>query len=145
MIPSSVLYISSIWRIITAKRMPLIPATSVSTILSEMICERIIFGVAPMARRIPISVVLSRTVTIIMFETPMAPANSVPRPTSHIRMLTPLNRLLIIWNISSVLKTPQPSSSVGSTKCALAMVSRIRGVIFDITTPGLPVAAIKST
>ena len=35
--PSSVLYISSICRIVTPKRMPLIPATSVSTILSLII------------------------------------------------------------------------------------------------------------
>ena len=38
------------------------PATRVRRILSEMICERIILGVAPMARRMPISVVRSFTV-----------------------------------------------------------------------------------
>ena len=112
--PSSVLASSSIWRIITAKSIPLMPATSVSTMLSEIICERIILGVAPMARRIPISVVRSRTVTIIMFDTPMAPASSVPRPTSQMRKLTPLNRLSSNWNSTSVLKTIAPCSSVGS-------------------------------
>ena len=75
---------------------PSIPATAVSTMLSQMICERIIFGVAPMALRIPISVVRSRTVTIMMFETPMIPASRVPIPISQIRKFTPLNRLSII-------------------------------------------------
>ena len=57
MMPSVVVPISSICRMVTPKRMPLMPATKVRMILSEIICERIIFGVAPMARRMPISVV----------------------------------------------------------------------------------------
>ena len=89
--PSVVLAISSISNIITAKSIPLIPATEVSTILSLMICPRMLCGVAPIARRMPISVVRSFTVTIMMFETPMAPANNVPIPTSHINKLTPEN------------------------------------------------------
>ena len=68
-----------------------------------------------MALRIPISVVRSRTVTIMMFDTPMAPASKVPKPTSHIRKLTPLNMLSINWNSSSVLNIIAPCSSVGST------------------------------
>ena len=113
--PSSVFPISSICRIKTPNRMPLMPATSVSTILSEIICESIILGVAPMALRIPISVVRSRTVTIMMLDTPMAPASRVPSPTSQIRKLTPLNRLSNIWKSTSVLNTIAPCSSVGST------------------------------
>ena len=143
-IPSSVLASSSICRIITAKRIPLIPATIVSTILSEIICERIIFGVAPIARRIPISMV-RRTVTIMMFDTPMAPASKVPRPTSQIRKLTPLNRLSSIWKSTSVLNTITPCSSSGSMVWARAIVSRIRSVTVDITTPFLPVTAIMCT
>ena len=85
-------------------------------ILSEIICERIVRGVAPMARRIPISVVRSRTVTIIMFDTPMAPASSVPSPTSQIRKFTPLKRLSSNWKRISVLKTVTAFSSVGSTR-----------------------------
>ena len=115
MMPSSMLPVSSICRISTPNRIPLMPATNVSTILSDMICPNIILGVAPMARRIPISVVRSRTVTIMMFDTPMAPASSVPRPTSQIRKLTPFIRLSNIWNISSVFITIAPCSSVGST------------------------------
>ena len=113
-IPSSVFPISSMCRMSTPKRMPLMPATNVSTILSEIICERIIFGVAPMALRIPISVVRSRTVTIMMFDTPIAPARRVPRPTSQMRKFTPLNRLSSNWKSISVLNTIAPCSSVGS-------------------------------
>ena len=65
--PSVVLPTSSICRMATPKRMPLMPATKVRRILSEMICESIILGVAPMARRMPISVVRSFTVTINIF------------------------------------------------------------------------------
>ena len=143
--PSSVFPSSSICSIITPKRMPLMPATSVSTILSEMICDRIILGVAPMALRIPISVVRSRTVTIMIFDTPIAPASSVPSPTSQMRKLTPRNRLSSIWNSTSVLNTVAPCSSVGSTKWAIVTAARIRSVSFDITTPSLPVATSMST
>ena len=142
--PSSVLPNSNICNIRTAKRMPLIPATKVNTILSEIICDNIILGVAPIARRIPISVVRSRTVTIMMFETPMAPASRVPRPTSQMRKLTPLKRLSSIWKSTSVLNTIAPCSSVGSTKWALAIVSRMRGDNLLITVPGRPVAAMRS-
>ena len=121
------------------------PATRVSTMLSEMICERIMRGVAPMARRMPISVVRSRTVTIMMFETPMAPARSVPSPTSQMRKLTPRKSESSNWNSTSVLNTMMPCSSVGSTVWARPMVSRMRGASCDITTPGRPVRAIMST
>ena len=83
--PSVVLPISKSCSTATAKRMPLMPATMVSTMLSVMICESTMRGVAPMARRMPISTVRSRTVTIMMFDTPMAPASNVPMPTSHTR------------------------------------------------------------
>ena len=141
--PSVVLAISSISNIITAKRIPLIPATEVSTILSLMICPRMLCGVAPIARRMPISVVRSFTVTIMMFETPMAPANNVPIPTSHISKLTPENKLSTNPNITSVLNTVTAFSSVGSIWCARATTSRMRGAILLITTPGLAVALIK--
>ena len=42
-IPSVVLAISANCKITTAKKIPLIPATEVSTILSLMICPRILF------------------------------------------------------------------------------------------------------
>ena len=141
-IPSSVLAISSICRMATAKRMPLMPDTSVRTILSEIICERIILGVAPIARRIPISVVRSRTVTIMIFDTPMAPANSVPSPTSQMRKLTPLKSDSSTWKSTSVLNTITPCSSVGSTRWARATVARTWSVTLLITTPGRPVIAI---
>ena len=71
-------------------------------------------GVAPIARRMPISVVRSLTVTIMMLDTPMAPANKVPMPTSHIRKFTPLKRLSTMPNITSLLNTVIAFSSVGS-------------------------------
>ena len=113
--PSVVFAISSPCSTSTTKRMPLMPATEVSKILSCMICDSISRGVAPMARRMPISTVRSRTVTIMMFDTPMAPASSVPIPTSHISMLMPRNILSTIENIISVLNTITPFSSFGLT------------------------------
>ena len=114
--PSVVVPNSSICSITTAKSRPLMPATSVSTTLSVIICDRITRGVAPMARRMPISVVRSRTVTIMMFDTPMAPASKVPMPTSQTRKLTPENKLSIMPNITSVLNIETPVSSVGSMR-----------------------------
>ena len=139
--PSEVLASSSICRRLTPKSIPLIPATAVRRMLSDNICESIILGVAPMARRIPISVVRSFTVTIMIFETPMAPASKVPIPMSHIRKLTPLNRLSSMVKSSSVLKSVTAFSSVGSTVCALAITVRMRSVMELITTPGLAVTA----
>ena len=142
--PSVVLAISSACRISTTKRMPLMPAMAVRSMLSEMICERMLRGVAPIARRMPISVVRSRTVTIMMFDTPMAPASSVPMPTSQMSMLTPRNMLSTIENIISVLNIITPLSSFGLTSCACAITLRIRSVMSLIFTPGFPVMQSKS-
>ena len=71
--------------------------------LSDRICRRMSPGCAPMARRMPISVVRSFTVTIMMLLTPMAPASNVPSPTIHPRMRTPENRLSIMLNMASAL------------------------------------------
>lgn len=103
--PSDVLPSSSISSIITENSMPLMPATAVSMTLSVIICPRMLRGVAPMARRMPISVVRSRTVTIMMLLTPMAPASSVPMPTSSMRKFTPLKRLSSMPKSTSVLNT----------------------------------------
>ena len=56
-------------------------------------------GLAPMARRIPISLVRSRTVTSMILLTPTAPEISVPKPMSHISALNPTTRY---WNALSV-------------------------------------------
>ena len=121
------------------------PATPVSKILSEIIWDSIMRGVAPIARRMPISTVRSLTVTIMMLDTPMAPARSVPMPISHIRKLTPLKRLSMIPKSTSVLNTMIPFSSVGSMRCPRAIVALIRGVMSLMTTPGAPVTARMST
>ncbi len=116
--------------------MPLMPATNVSRMLSAIICERIMRGVAPMARRMPISVVRSRTVTIMMLLTPMAPASRVPIPTSHTRKLTPLKRLSSMENITSVLTMVSAFSSSGATSCVCPTTSRMRGTKVFVLTPG---------
>ena len=121
------------------------PATAVRMILSLMICERMSVGVAPIARRMPISVVRSRTVTIIMLETPIAPASSVPMPTSHMRKFTPEKRLSSSPKSTSVLNTMTAFSSSGATLCALAMTSRMRCESSFIFVPGFAVAQIRST
>ena len=112
--PSSVIPISTPARMSTLRTMPPMPATSVSTMLSEMIWPRIWRGVAPMARRMPISVVRSFTLTIMMLDTPMTPASSVPRPMSQTRKLMPLNRLSTMPKMSWVLSRNRACSSVGS-------------------------------
>ena len=143
--PSVVEPSSSISRTNTVKRMPIIPATMVRTTLSAIICERMFDGVAPMARRIPISVVRSFTVTIMMLLTPMAPARSVPMPTSMMRKFTPENRLSSIPNITSELNTLMAFSSVGSIWCAFAMTRRIFDVMSLIATPRFAVTAMRCT
>ena len=110
-----------------------------------MICDRIIRGVAPMARRMPISEVRSRTVTIMMFDTPITPASRVPIPISQMRMFTPLNRLSIMAKNISVLRMVTAFSSVGSTWCPEATAARIFGRMSLITTPSRAVTAITST
>ena len=106
-------------RIATEITRPMEPAVNVRMTLSDMICPRIILGVAPMALRIPISVVLSFTVTIMILDTPMAPARRVPSPTSHIRILTPLNKLSTMANICAVFITNIADLSSGLTRCFL--------------------------
>ena len=59
---------------------------------------------APMARRMPISVVRSFTVTIMILDTPIAPANKVPKPTIQIRMRVPVISVSIMENMASALR-----------------------------------------
>ena len=111
------------------------PATVVNTTLSDRICERMTRGVAPMARRMPISVVRSRTVIIMILETPIAPASRVPIPTSHIRKLTPLKRLSSMENMTSVFTSVMAFSSVGSILCACPITSLTRLITDEIREP----------
>ena len=83
-IPSVVFASSASCKMTTAKSKPLIPDTAVSRILSLIIWLNMLRGVAPIARRMPISVVRSLTVTIMILDTPIAPASKVPMPTSQI-------------------------------------------------------------
>ena len=81
--------------------------------LSLMIIVKMSMGVAPMARRMPISVVRSLTVTTMMLLTPMAPEKRVPKPISHTRMLTPWKRLSIIEKMASALTVSTACVSSG--------------------------------
>ena len=61
-------------------------------------------GVAPTARRRPISLVRSLTMISMMLETPITPAARVPAPTIQSRMEIPRNSPWILPNSSSRLK-----------------------------------------
>ena len=93
------------------------PATKVSTMPSMTIWNRMSKGVAPMALRMPISMVRSFTTTIMMLLTPMAPASRVPIPTNHIKKFTPLKRLSMILKIGSMLSIKSAWSSSGAMVC----------------------------
>ena len=71
-------------------------------------------GRAPMARRMPISVVRSFTVTIMIFDTPMAPASKVPKPTIQIRIWIPVNKLSTMENIASAFRYISACLSLGA-------------------------------
>ena len=89
---------------IAANTIPAIPAIVVSTMDSDSICAIMSRGFAPMARRIPISCVRSRTIIHIMLPTPITPDKRVPVPTTSARRVIPANTLSTISNISDMLK-----------------------------------------
>ena len=94
-----------------------------------MIWAVIANGVAPTARRTPISLVRSLTMTSMMLLTPITPAASVPIPTIQTRPRIPVKRPLILLNSTSELKWPSARGSSGATRCrsfstASAFVSR---------------------
>ena len=76
------------------------PAKAVSSRLSLMICEMMIRGRAPRARRTPISCVRSRTMTSMMLLTPTSPASSVPIPTIQVSVPIPPNSELNLLTCS---------------------------------------------
>ena len=57
--------------------------------LSSMICLMMLSGLAPMARRTPISWVRSRTETNMMLLTPTMPESMVSRPMIHTANTSP--------------------------------------------------------
>ena len=100
----------------TANTKPVNPAIAVSTTLSLIICFNIVNGVAPNARRIPISCVRSRTVTSIMLLTPITPDNNVPNPTIHTRKFKPPNNIENESNTFFRFINSNAASSSGFTK-----------------------------
>ena len=66
--------------------------------------ETIAAGGAPMALRIPISLVRSFTTMSMMLLTPITPASSVPIPTIHTRALMPINNPCILPNSFSIFQ-----------------------------------------
>jgi len=119
--------------------MPDMPAMMVNTILSERIWFIMSLGLAPMARRMPISVVRSLTVTIIILLTPMAPANNVPNPTIQLKILMPLNRLSIMLNIASAFTVTKACLSSGWIRCACFITLSTFFSISEMEYPGLAV------
>ena len=120
--PEAAVSVSTPWSSSTAKAMPKSPAMMVSTMLSTMICVRMFEGLAPMARRMPISLVRSRTVTIMMLLTPIAPDSRVPMPMSHTRISMPRNRLSTMRNMTSMLNEKRACVSVGEMRWAFLMM-----------------------
>ena len=116
----------------TASASPKTPATNVSTKASLMICEMIVRGLAPNARRTPISCVRSRTVTSMMLLMPTIPASRVPRPTIHVRIFSPRNRLLAISTCSLMFQIITAFVSSGDSVWRLLticfMLSSTRGM-----------------
>ena len=110
------------------------PEIEAKTTLSLIICFMITIGVAPSALLIPISWVLSRTVTNIILLTPTIPANKVPKPTIHINVLIPPNSIEKLSNISFKLNEPTPSLSVGDTLLRSFKKLKILGSSSDILT-----------
>ena len=137
--------LSTMLRINTPKLIPAIPAIRVSTRLSIIIWLRMLNGVAPRARRTPISCVRSRMVTIIMLLTPTTPAKRVPKPTISISTLMPRKRLANILNWRSRLKPDTASGSVGDMSCSFLMIFLIRSSNDDTFVLGLEVMASTCT
>ena len=100
----------------TANTNPANPAIAVSTTLSLIICFNIVNGVAPKARRMPISCVRSRTVTSIILLTPITPDNNVPNPTIHTRKFKPPNNIENESNTFFKFNNTKAASSSGFTK-----------------------------
>ena len=72
-------------------------------------------GVAPIALRIPISLVRSFTTISMMLLTPTMPANKVPIPTIQRNAEMPSNKPRTCWNSASRLNPPMPRGSLGAT------------------------------
>ena len=79
----------------------------------------------------------------MMFETPMAPAASVPTPTIHIRSLIPVKRPWILSYSSSRLKCPMPRLSCGETLWRARRISRTFSSTTEAGTPSTEVTAIQ--
>ncbi len=83
-------------------------------------------GVAPTARRTPISRVRSRTTIYMMFATPMPPTSRVKVPTIAKKMLKATNILPNFVSHSLVSQNPRASLSVGSKRYFRPIVSYTR-------------------
>ena len=111
--PGTLVILSAAARTIVANTTPEVPATRVRSTLSDSICTTMSTGLAPMARRIPISRVRSLTIIHIMFPTPITPAISEPMPTKNASIARPMKRLLMVSNISDTSMKLIALSSAG--------------------------------
>ena len=105
----------------------------------------IVNGLAPTARRMPISLVRSRTMISMMLVTPIAPAARVPMPTIQIRVRMPPKRPWIFPYSSSRLKCPKARVSSGATLWRSLSRARTFSSATEAGTPSFAVTANQPT
>ena len=118
----------------TPAMIPKSPASVVSSVLSAIICRAMIHGEAPMARRMPISLVRSLTVTSMMLLTPTAPEMSVPKPMSQMSACSPILRYDRALSSFSALNPHIALSSSGAIWCRSL---RTELMFFSISVAGI--------
>ena len=128
-----------------AKHTPEMPATSVSSTLSESTCTVISAGLAPMARLTPNSWVRSLTMIHMILPTPITPAISELSPTNSASRLMPKNRLSTISNISEISIKLTARSSSGCMGWFMPMARRMYGSLSEGEWPGSDVYMKAST
>ena len=109
--------------ILTTK--PKYPATVVIKADSIKIILTIERGVAPIALRIPISLVRSFTTINMILPTPKMPNKRLPMPTNQISNLIPVKSPIIDRNSSSTLLHQKPLGSSGWMVCRSLSKPRI--------------------
>src|SRR5690606_2155205 len=127
----------------TASEKPTNPAKVVKTMASKRICRLTIVGVAPRARRTPISWVLSLTVIKRMLLMAITPARRVSIPTIREKPCRTMVKALILLNISDMLKLPMARSSLGWMLYLALRMSLIWRSTWATWNPGSTAMAIQ--
>ena len=127
------------------KIIPAIPAIKDKTTDSAKICFLMSHGVAPSARRIPISLVRSLTTISIMLIIPITPESKINPPTTNETTFKIVNNPLILEYSAYKSKFPIARSSFGEIVCLVFKSSKILGFRSVIGYPSLAVIAIHPT